>query len=176
MQIIGWQFLFKFLLQGQLLSLYASECWICLCCTTPNDECRSGTPGENQLWNSIQILQLLLCQKTVSVITPKHFLRLKTCFYFFFSFNKFKMLKYIAPSHSLLVLCGVKGMGGSEDEWASALYVYCVCGPVLEENLRPKISYCSQKLSCWASLLPDAQPRKLNSKASQKHFAGSLLL
>lgn len=46
------------------------------------------------------------------------------------------MLKYIAPSHSLLVLCVVKGMGGSEDEWASALYVYCVCGPVLEENLK----------------------------------------
>lgn len=87
---------------------------------------------------------------------------------FFFSFNKFTMLKYIAPSHSLLVLCGVKCMGGSEDKWVSALYVDCVYGPGLEENLqRPKISYCAQKLSCWAFLLPDAQPRKSNSKASQ---------
>lgn len=142
---------------------------ICLFCTTPNDECRSEMPGENQLWNWIQILQLLLSQKIVSVITPKHFLRLKTCLASSSVLtSSLCWMKYIAPSHSLLVLCGVKCMGGSEDKWVSALYVDCVYGPGLEENpQRPKISYCAQKLSCWAFLLPDAQPRKSNSKASQ---------
>lgn len=99
LQIIGWQFLFKILLQGQLLSLYASECWDLFML--------HNTKWWMQKWNAWGKSTVKLNSNIVVTVMSENsqccytqtLLRLKTCFCFF-SFNKFKMQNHIAPSHS----------------------------------------------------------------------------
>lgn len=100
LQIIGWQFLFKFLLQGQLFSLYASECWdLFMLHNTKWWMQKQNAWGKSTVKLNSNIIVTVMSENS-QCCYPQTLLRLKTCFCFFFSFNKFEMLKYIAPSHS----------------------------------------------------------------------------
>ena len=117
----------KFLLQDQLLSIYCL--WMLDLCVLYNIKWwmqKWNVWGKSTVKINPNIIVSLMLKKKKSMLSYPNICKAEKLLllFFFFSFNCFKMLKYVVPSHSLTSFVWNKLGEGVKTTGFSAWYVY----------------------------------------------------